>query len=120
MGLKGLAILIAAGAVSVAPAAADDSSNLLKTALPYWKIGELDKGLSRQCSVGKFNQRMPYQFTAHFDGLTGAALLGGAKGSGLNLSDPLGLADPAYDYWFYRDGTPLCEVFRAPVRKPAR
>ena len=41
----------------------------------------------------------------------GAAVLGVAKGTGLNLWDPDRLAVVSEDYLFRQDGTSACEVF---------
>ncbi len=90
-------------------------NKLVRTPLPHWQIGDVDRELSRLCSVGQFNQRAMYRYSAHFSGNTGASLVGGAKGDGFNLRDPLTRANPAFDYWFYRDGTSNCIVFRAAV-----
>ena len=82
-------------------------------------FGDIDQTLSRLCSVGKFNQRVPYRFVGHFKGPKGSAMLGAAKGSGLNLFDPQHKADKQHDYWFYRDRTADCIVFSAVVKPPA-
>lgn len=89
---------------------------VVKTRLPYWRVGTIDRKLSRACSLGEFNQRTPYRFSGHFAGPKGAALAGGAKGSGLNLWDPKRQADATRDYWFYRDRTSACIVFWAKVK----
>ncbi|TAD91839.1 MAG: hypothetical protein EAZ99_00460 [Alphaproteobacteria bacterium] len=90
-------------------------NKLVRTPLPYWQVGDVDRELSRLCSMGQFNQRAMYRFSAHFSGNNGQSLVGGAKGSGLNLVDPLSRANPEFDYWFYRDRTANCIVFRAAV-----
>jgi hypothetical protein len=92
---------------------------VVKSALPSWQVGNIEQGLSRLCSLGKFNQRVPYRYAGHFRGPKGAALLGAAKGTGLNLVDPQHKADKGHDYWFYRDGTADCIVFSAAVKPPA-
>jgi hypothetical protein len=89
-----------------------------RTVLPYWQVGDVDKALSRLCSLGQFNQRTPYRFSGHFYGPFGAALVGAAKGSGLNLWDPLKRADAQRDYWFFRDRTSACIVLTARVKIP--
>jgi hypothetical protein len=88
-----------------------------RTVLPYWQVGDVDKALSRACSLGTFNQRVPFRFAGHFYGPNGAALLGAAKGSGLNLWDPFKRADAQHDYWFYRDRTAGCIVLSARVKE---
>jgi len=100
----------------IAPPAVD---KVVKTDFAYWQVGDIDQALSRLCSVGKFNQRVPYRFAGHFKGPKGSALLGAAKGAGLNLADPQHKADKNKDYWFYRDRTAECIVFSAAVKKPA-
>ena len=87
-----------------------------RTVLPYWQVGNVDRALSRSCSMGQFNQRVPFRFAGHFYGPYGYALLGAAKGSGLNLWDPFKRAAADRDYWFYRDRTAACIVFWAPVK----
>jgi hypothetical protein len=92
---------------------------VVKSDLPSWKVGDIDQALSRLCSVGKFNQQVPYRFAGHFKGPKGAALLGAAKGTGLNLADPMKKADKGRDYWFFRDRTADCIVFSAAVKQNA-
>lgn len=91
---------------------------VVRTQLPNWRVGDINQALSRQCSLGTFNQRVPYRYSAHFSGPRGAALVGGAKGTGLNLFDPQGKADPGRDYWFFRDRTSACVVYSARVKPP--
>ena len=98
----------------IAPPAVD---KVVKTDFPYWQVGNIEQSLSRLCSVGKFNQRVPYRFAGHFKGPKGYALLGAAKGTGLNLFDPQHKADKNHDYWFYRDRTADCIVFSAQVKQ---
>ncbi|MCX8506792.1 MAG: hypothetical protein ORN98_09295 [Alphaproteobacteria bacterium] len=86
---------------------------LVRTKLPYWQVGWIDQSLSRECSLGRFNQRIPYRYSAHFLGKSGSAMVGGVKGTGLNLFDPRRLASRDKDYWFYRDGTAECIVMWA-------
>ncbi len=87
-----------------------------RSVLPYWQVGDVDKALSRACAMGTFNQRIPYRFAGHFYGPFGSAMLGAAKGNGLNLWDPYKRASAQRDYWFYRDRTAACIVLSAPVR----
>lgn len=89
-----------------------------RTVLPYWQVGDVDKALSNLCSLGQFNQRVPYRLAAHFYGPYGSAMLGAAKGTGLNLWDPFKKAAKDRDYWFYRDRTSACIVMSAPVKNP--
>ena len=86
---------------------------LVRTKLPYWQVGWIDQNLSRECSLGRFNQRIPYRYSAHFLGKKGSAMVGGVKGTGINLFDPRRQASPDKDYWFYRDGTAECIVMWA-------
>jgi len=88
-----------------------------RTVLPYWQVGNVDKTLSRACSLGTFNQRVPYYLAGHFYGPFGSAMLGAAKGTGLNLWDPYKRADAQHDYWFYRDRTSACIVMTAAVKE---
>jgi hypothetical protein len=91
---------------------------VVRSNLASWQVGNIEQSLSRLCSLGKFNQRVPYRFAGHFSGPKGAALLGAAKGTGLNLFDPQHKADKGHDYWFYRDRTADCIVFSAAVKPP--
>jgi len=130
-GLIGLLCRAALGALALAfiagPAAAQITPNrtdhgvqkVERTVLPYWLVGDVDKALSRRCSLGQFNQRTPYRLAGHFYGPYGAAMLGAAKGTGLNLWDPFKLADAQRDYWFYRDRTAACIVMTARVKVDA-
>lgn len=88
-----------------------------RSPLPYWKVGDIDRDLSKMCSLGQFNQRIPYKFSGQFVGPSGSSLVGGTKGTGLNLFDPQGKRDEAYDYWFFRDRTSACIVFKSLVDK---
>lgn len=94
----------------------DGVDTIIRTKLPYWRVGDIDKKMSKLCSFGRFNQRVPYRYSARFLGPKGASLVGGAKGVGLNLYDPLGKADKKKDYWFYRDNTSDCMVLSAKVK----
>ncbi|MFY8107012.1 MAG: hypothetical protein ACOVKO_08850 [Elstera sp.] len=91
-------------------------NKIIRTLLPSWQVGDLDKKLSQMCSLGRFNQRVPYKYSAHFQGPNGAAMVGGAKGNGLNLFDPTGARQQGRDYWFYRDRTSNCIVYSAKVK----
>ncbi len=91
-------------------------NKVVRTLLPSWQVGAIDRPLSRLCSFGRFNQRVPYKYSGHFQGPNGAALVGGAKGDGLNLFDPTGARKPDHDYWFYRDRTSNCIVYSAKVK----
>lgn len=110
----GLGLMLATGPASAS--VENGISKVVRTPLPYWQVGTIDQDLSRRCSLGTFNQRVPYMFSGHFSGLNGASLVGAAKGSGLNLFDSGKKADPTFDYWFFRDRTSNCIVFKAKVK----
>ena len=116
-----LACLALVAPTSFAPAVAGVQDHgvykVERTVLPYWQVGDVDKALSRACSLGTFNQRVPFRFAGHFYGPYGSALLGAAKGAGLNLWDPYKRADAQHDYWFYRDRTSACIVMTAKVKE---
>ena len=80
---------------------------------PYWDVGARDQALSKACILGRFNQQQigRYIVRLHAKKDDGAAVLGIAKGSGLNLRDPDHRANPVEDYFFRDDGTSSCEVF---------
>jgi hypothetical protein len=84
---------------------------VLTSKAPYWRVGPLDEGLSRACSLGQFNLRRPERWEAHFRGAEGADTLAIGKGTGANLRDPLRLAKPKEDYFFRNHGTTSCEVY---------
>lgn len=109
------AALILAVLASPVARAEDD---VVRSKLPLWRVGNIDQKLSRLCALGKFNQRIPYRFPGHFWGDKGSALIGGVKGTGLNLWDPYKKADPTKDYWFHRDRTAACVVMWAKVKPP--
>jgi|GEM_PF-3076816 len=115
--LRWLVFGVVGAALALPAVAAERSgvSKLYRSALPYWQLGNVNKELSRMCSLGQFNQRVPYRFSAHLKGPNGAAMVGGAKGNGLNLFDPYRKADDKHDYWFYQDRTSACIVMSWPV-----
>ena len=80
---------------------------------PYWEVGSRDPALSKACVLGRFNQQQigRYIVRLHAKKDDGAAVLGIAKGSGLNLRDPDHRANAAEDYYFRDDGTSSCDVF---------
>jgi hypothetical protein len=117
-----LGVAFSLGLVSAAAVATDQLgpkgvTKVLRSPLPYWKVGDIDRDLSKLCSLGQFNQRVPFKFSGQFVGGTGPYMLGGTKGTGLNLFDPQGKRDEAYDYWFLRDRTSACIVFKSLVDK---
>lgn len=112
-----LALLVATPIGAQTPFPERPVIKLYRSPLPNWKVGDIDRDLSRLCSLGQFNQRVPFRFVGQFVGPSGAAMLGGAKGTGLNLFDPLNRSDPGFDYWFHRDRTSACIVYRAEVDK---
>jgi hypothetical protein len=87
------------------------TETVLRSDAPYQQIGPRDQTLSRACAIGRFNQYQIDRYIVRLRGKTGAAVLGVAKGSGLNLRDPGHLAKSAEDYFFREDGTSSCEVF---------
>jgi hypothetical protein len=109
-------VIIIAAPTCVLAATDGGVTKAVRTQLPNWQVGDIDKNLSLMCSLGKFNQLVPYRHAGHFYGPTGAALLGAAKGNGLNLFDPEKKANAQRDYWFHRDRTSACVVYSAPVR----
>jgi hypothetical protein len=100
-------------ALLVLPTAAMATENLLDSQSPYWEAGPRDQKLSRACSLGRFNERQMGRYVVRLHAKTGggAAVLGVAKGTGLNLWDPDRLAVVSEDYLFRQDGTSACEVF---------
>jgi hypothetical protein len=117
LGVLALALLAGPAAAQMTPNRTDHGvQKIERTVLPYWLVGNVDKALGRLCSLGQFNQRTPYRFSGQFYGPYGAAMLGAAKGSGLNLWDPFKHADAQHDYWFYRDRTSACIVLSARVK----
>jgi hypothetical protein len=100
-------------ALSILPAAAGATENLLDSQSPFWEAGERDTKLSQACSLGRFNERQMGRYIVRLHAKTdgGAAVLGVAKGTGLNLWDPDKLAVVSEDYLFRQDGTSACQVF---------
>ena len=85
---------------------------MIDTKSPYPEVGPRDQNLSRACSIGRFNQRQIGRFVVRFHAKEkGAAVLGIAKGTGVNLRDPDHMALTTEDYFFRNDGTSSCEVF---------
>jgi|HubBroStandDraft_1064217.scaffolds.fasta_scaffold00073_21 hypothetical protein len=105
----GLLLALSAGATEI----------VIDSNSPYWEVGPRDQTLSRACAIGKFNQRQIGRYVIRLHARQGgAAVLGIAKGTGLNLRDPDHLAQSIEDYFFRDDGTSSCEVFvggRTPV-----
>ncbi|GGF25670.1 hypothetical protein GCM10011611_34690 [Aliidongia dinghuensis] len=88
------------------------TENLLDSQAPYWEAGPRDPKLSNACSLGRFNERQMGRYIVRLHAKAGgAAVLGVAKGTGLNLWDPDRLAVKTEDYLFRQDGTSACEVF---------
>jgi hypothetical protein len=100
--IAGLLLARAAGATDV----------VIDAAAPYWEVGSRDPSLSRACSDGRFNERQAGLYTIQLHAKKGgAAVLGIAKGTGVNLRDPGHLAKTNEDYYFRDDWTSSCEVF---------
>ena len=109
MSRQGTALLLA---LLVLPTAALATENLLDSQSPYWEAGPRDQKLSQACSLGHFNERQVGRDVVRLHAKSGgAAVLGVAKGTGLNLYDPDKLAVVTEDYMFRQDGTSACEVF---------
>ncbi|HZT88260.1 MAG TPA: hypothetical protein VFA12_09835 [Stellaceae bacterium] len=107
---------INAGAVGVlfiiaSTAAAQAQQTVITSKSPYWKVGVEDPALSRACAIGRFGLKDPKRYVARFTGPEGGAVLGIAKGSGLNLVDPDHKAKPNEDYFFHDHGTSSCAVY---------
>ena len=109
MSRQGTAFLLA---LLVLPTAAMATENLLDSQSPYWEAGPRDQKLSQACSLGRFNEQQIGRYVVRLHAKSGgAAVLGVAKGTGLNLYDPDKLAVVTEDYMFRQDGTSACEVF---------
>jgi hypothetical protein len=91
-------------------AAAQAGQTVITSKSPYWNVGVMDEALSRACAMGRFGLKTANRYVARFIGSEGGAVLGIAKGSGLNLNDPGHLAKPNEDYFFYAHGTTSCAV----------
>ena len=89
------------------------TETVLDSQSPYWEVGPRDQALSKACILGRFNQHQigRYIVQLHAKKDNGAAVLGVAKGTGINLRDLDHRANPAEDYFFLDDGTSSCEVF---------
>jgi hypothetical protein len=96
-----------------ATSAAEDQRDIvvLTTDKPYWEVGIADAALSTECARGRFNQRDLYRLKIHFNGNIGPGTVGIAT-SDFNLVDPNRRAQPETTYFFYRDKTSDCQVFR--------
>jgi hypothetical protein len=92
--------------------AARATDTLLDSEAPYWEAGARDIKLSAACSLGRFNERQMGRYIVRLHAKAGgAAVLGVAKGNGMNLWDPDRLAVATEDYMFRQDGTSACQVF---------
>ena len=87
------------------------AQNIRYSSLPYWEVGVLDPQLSTLCSGGQFNMADAHAFSYVFRGSVGSAVLGVAK-TDWNLVDTSGAAKPGTSYYFLRDRTTNCQVFR--------
>ncbi|SRR5258708_22748754 len=106
-------LVIAVLALLLAPAAHAQKlgTNIRYSQLPYWEVGVLDPELSTLCANGRFNQLELYAFNYVFNGPVGPAVLGVATNA-WNLSDPGHIAKAKSSYYFLRDRTTNCQVFR--------
>lgn len=107
------AALLCGVALLPAEAAAQGGDVLVRSRAPYWQVGHLSSELSQECRRNRFGERQAMRYRAVFDGPDGAGILGIAKGTGLNLYDPKGLARPDEDYFFADAGTSACTVYVA-------
>jgi hypothetical protein len=106
LGVLALAVVVAA------PAAAQQRDvNVSTSQLPYWEVGVLDSNLSTLCANGRFNEAQLYAYRIVFNGPIGPGVVGVAK-TGWNLSDIARAAEPDTSYYFYRDKTTNCQVFK--------
>lgn len=107
-GIRLAALLILGGAT----AAHAQASRVLTTSThPYWEVGALDQDLSTECARGNFNQIQPGKLKLVFNGSIGPAILGVATPQ-YNLYDPKAKAKTDTSYFFFRDKTGACEVYR--------
>src|ERR1700722_4642029 len=96
----------------ILPGSALATESLLDSASPYWDAGTRSPTLSRACAIGRFNERQIGRYIVRLHAKNGgAAVLGVAKGTGVNLDDPDHMAKPTEDYMFHDDGTSNCEVY---------
>jgi hypothetical protein len=109
--IRGILLAAAFLAWGTAPAQAQNSRILTTTNHPYWEIGALDADLSTECARGLFNQIQPNRLKIVFNGSIGPAILGVATNQ-FNLYDPKGRAKEDTSYFFFRDKTGACEVYR--------
>ncbi len=105
-----LAVLLASGLGEAALAQGNDKV-LTTSSHPYWEVGALDPDLSTECARGHFNQQQPYKLKMVFNGSIGPAILGVATNQ-YNLYDPKRRAQKDTSYFFFRDKTGACEVYR--------
>lgn len=108
---KILPLLVLGLSASLCWVEASATETVLRSNSPYQRIGPRDQTLSRACAIGRFNQYQVDRYIARLHDKIGSAVLGVAKGSGLNLRDPGHLAKAEEDYFFRDDGTSSCEVF---------
>jgi hypothetical protein len=94
------------------PAPAPATEKLLDSDSPYWDAGKRSPILSRACAVGRFNESQIGRYIIRLHAKKGgAAVLGVAKGTGINLVDLDHIGKVNEDYFFKDDGTSNCEVF---------
>jgi hypothetical protein len=102
---------LAAAMAVAAPVLAQPSKVLMSVRHPYWEVGTLDNTLSTECVRGNFNQIQTDQLKIVFTGPIGPAILGVATDV-FNLHDPRKRATKNTSYFFFRDRTGACEVYR--------
>jgi hypothetical protein len=106
------AAFLAAGSGSVGLGGAAQAAKFATSEAPFYRVGALDRKLSRACQRGEFGQIKRHAYNIAFVGPTGRALTGIAT-TYWNLYDPLGLAEPDMTYHFYNQGYSDCRVFKA-------
>lgn len=110
--IKGVLLAGILGLGVATAAHAQNSGKVLTTSPhPYWEVGALDPDLSTECARGSFNQIQPYRLKLVFNGSIGPAILGVATNQ-YNLYDPKQKAKGDTSYFFFRDKTGACEVYR--------
>jgi hypothetical protein len=103
--------VLAATIAGAGPSLAQNSKVLSASTHPYWEVGVLDQALSTECARGYFNQIQTNKLKIVFQGPIGPAILGVATDI-YNLYDPKKRAKKDTSYFFFRDKTGGCEVYR--------
>ena len=91
-----------------------------QTTLPFWKVGALDRTLTKACRSGNFKQRRIMNLSIGYVGKIGQGATGIAL-KGWNLIDRKGLAKDGIAYHFYNQGYSNCRVYTSKTaRRRAR